>query len=230
MFKRSSVVAAAAVLFASSGLVLAQTEKAPTTTTPAPSKQPQKKGTVPPAKIQPAVKQPGADKQAEVTLKVGDKAPALTVDKWVKGKDVKGFEKGKVYIVEFWATWCKPCRDSIPHLTQTQHDYKDITVIGIAASESKPKDGDADKRLEGLEKFVKEQGDKMDYRVAYDSKRAMSDTWMTPAGQNGIPCAFIVDGEGKIAYIGHPMEMDDAIAKLATKGKAEPKKKTDKKK
>ena len=38
------------------------------------------------------------------TLKVGDPAPALTVDKWVKGEPVKEFKKGEVYVVEFWAT------------------------------------------------------------------------------------------------------------------------------
>jgi thiol-disulfide isomerase/thioredoxin len=43
---------------------------------------------------------------AAPTLKVGDKAPALVVEKWLKGRPVPRFERGRLYVVEFWATWC----------------------------------------------------------------------------------------------------------------------------
>ncbi|MGH7133224.1 MAG: TlpA family protein disulfide reductase [Phycisphaerales bacterium] len=155
-----------------------------------------------------------APAKPEATLKVGDKAPAIAVDKWVKGEPVKGFEKGKVYVVEFWATWCGPCIAMIPHMTEMQKKYKDVTFMSIAASERMPKDG-ADKRLENVEKFVKDQGDKMGYRVGYDSKRAMGTSYMTAAGQNGIPCSFLVDGEGKIAWIGHPSKLEAELEKIA---------------
>src|SRR5260221_10369818 len=42
-------------------------------------------------------------------LSVGDPAPKLEVKEFVKGSPVKSFEKGKNYVVEFWATWCRPC-------------------------------------------------------------------------------------------------------------------------
>src|SRR5215472_3894927 len=53
---------------------------------------------------------------AEGTLLVGDPAPKIEVKEFIKGDEVKKFEKGKFYVVEFWATWCPPCRTSIPHL------------------------------------------------------------------------------------------------------------------
>src|SRR5437868_8519116 len=99
--------------------------------------QPAKKKAAAPAAATPAAAQPAApaDKPADkpaITLKAGDKAPAIKADKWVKGDAVTGFEKGKVYVVEFWATWCGPCKESIPHLTALQKEHKDVTIIGVA--------------------------------------------------------------------------------------------------
>jgi thiol-disulfide isomerase/thioredoxin len=146
-------------------------------------------------------------------LGVGDKAPRLQVKEFVKGDAVKDFDKGKVYVVEFWATWCGPCRTSIPHLTELQKKHKDVTFIGVSAFENDPK---------AVKPFVKEMGDKMDYRVALDSvpagkqprDGAMAKGWMVAAGQTGIPTAFIIDGAGRIAWIGHPMRMDEPLEKI----------------
>ena len=168
--------------------------------------------TVPATKINtPAPAEKKDDKKAEVTLKVGSDAPAITANTWVQGTEVKKFEKGKVYVVEFWATWCGPCIKNIPHLTELQKEYKDVAFIGVAASEHEK---DAKANQDKVEKFVKEKGDDMGYRVAFSGDGNMSKNWMQAAGQNGIPCAFIVDGEGKVAFIGHPAG-DDFSKKLA---------------
>jgi thiol-disulfide isomerase/thioredoxin len=55
-----------------------------------------------------------------VSLKVGDRAPALKVARWLQGDAVTKFEPGKVYVVEFWATWCGPCIRQMPHLAELQ--------------------------------------------------------------------------------------------------------------
>src|SRR5207253_4909684 len=115
--------------------------------------------------------------------------------------------------VEFWATWCGPCRVSIPHLTDLQKKYKDVAFVGVSVWERDTK---------GVKPFVEEMGDKMDYRVALDdvpeggdgNDGAMAKTWMNAAGQNGIPAAFVVNGDGKIAWIGHPMAMDKPLADI----------------
>lgn len=146
-------------------------------------------------------------------LGIGDSAPKLAVKEFIKGDPIAKLEKGKTYVVEFWATWCGPCRTSIPHLTELQKRYKDITFIGVSILENDPKD---------VKPFVEEMGDKMGYRVALDDvpkngKRdegVMAKTWMDAAGQEGIPTAFIVNGDGKIAWIGHPMEMDKPLADI----------------
>ncbi len=146
---------------------------------------------------------------AEPSLKVGDPAPKLQQGKYVQGEPVKEFEPGKAYIVEFWATWCGPCRESIPHLNETYKKFKDkgLIVIGQDCWEE-------DDSL--VAPFVKKMGDKMTYRVALDDKEGskkgkMAETWMGAAGQDGIPTAFLVDTKGKIATICHPMELKEKV-------------------
>ncbi|MCC6675994.1 MAG: redoxin family protein [Phycisphaerales bacterium] len=156
--------------------------------------------------------QPNATTPAAAKLALGDKAPPLAAEKWIKGEPITGFEKGKVYVVEFWATWCGPCKTSIPHLTELQKKYKDkdVRIIGANVWEQYN-----DKTLEKVEKFVADFGEKMEYTVAYDGKsKTIDKAYMKAAGQDGIPTAFIVDREGRVAYIGHPMEMDEPLAKI----------------
>src|SRR5512135_1027090 len=101
------------------------------------------------------------------------------------GDPVKGFEKGKAYIVEFWATWCPPCRASIPHLNEIYKRFKDKGLIVIGQDCSEPNDS-------AVAPFVKKMGDKMTYRVALDDKTGnkngkMAETWMAATGLQGIP-------------------------------------------
>jgi thiol-disulfide isomerase/thioredoxin len=143
------------------------------------------------------------------TLRVGDPAPKIQTGDFVQGAPVTNFENGKAYLVEFWATWCVPCRESIPHLNEIHQKYKDKNLVVIGQ--------DCSERDEALVKpFVAKMGAKMTYRVALDDKKEnkkgkMSETWMAAAGMTGIPNAFLVDTKGIIAWIGHPMNLKDEM-------------------
>jgi thiol-disulfide isomerase/thioredoxin len=152
-----------------------------------------------------------ADEKPDATkkLKVGDPAPKLTVTKYLQGDEVKSFEKDKVYVVEFWATWCGPCIVMMPHLADLAEEMKEkgVTVIGFTSKASRE---EADKAAA----FVKKRGPKLGYRFAWEDGSETNDAWMKAAGQAGIPCSFVVDKAGKIAFIGHPMYLDVVLPKV----------------
>jgi thiol-disulfide isomerase/thioredoxin len=148
-----------------------------------------------------------------ITLKVGDAAPPIVAEKWIKGKPITKFEKGRVYVMEFWATWCGPCRASMPHLSEVARKYKkDADVISFNVKEliaGKNKNGDY---IAKVERFVSRLGDGMDYIVAADVREdVMWNTWLVASGRFGIPVAYIIDQTGKIAWIGHPASVEDPL-------------------
>jgi thiol-disulfide isomerase/thioredoxin len=164
-------------------------------------------------------------------LTIGSPAPALDVEHWVQDGEgrfekVTAFDAGKVYVIEFWATWCGPCIVSMPHLAKTQEKYADKGVQLISIS---------DEDLETVEEFLKRPvrrigagaGDENDqakpetykdltsvYCLTTDPDRSSSNDYLVAAGENGIPTAFIVGKDGMVEWIGHPMSMDGPLAQV----------------
>lgn len=130
----------------------------------------------------------------------GSPAPRLEVKAWVKGDPVASLEKDQTYVVEFWATWCGPCLESIPLLTEVANKHPDVQVIGISILEDNDK--------EQVQDFVARMGDKMDYSVAYGgNKDGMARSWLAAAKQSGIPCAFLVKNN-TVLWVGHPSGLE----------------------
>ncbi len=139
---------------------------------------------------------------------LGAPAAPLQIAEWIKGGPVNLADgRGKtVYVIEFWATWCPPCRTSIPHLTALQKQFKDKNVVFIGVSDEKPA---------VIRPFVQKMGDQMDYVVAADKERKTFADYMSAFGINGIPHAFLVDKEGRVVWQGHPMaELEQSIQSL----------------
>ena len=145
-------------------------------------------------------------------LSVGSVAPELKASRWVKGETVENLDPDQIYVVEFWATWCGPCRSSIPHLTEMAHKYTNAVFIGMNVWER------GEDPEEKVIRFIDKMGDQMNYRVAMDSHdQFMARHWMEAAGAKGIPTAFVVL-QGKVAWIGHPMNGLEEVLQASTEG------------
>jgi len=129
-------------------------------------------------------------------LAIGDPAPALTVTEWI-GPTPTTFAPGRVYVVEFFASWCQPCQKSIPDLKRVAKRQADqVTVIGVAAAERQGR--------EPVMAYVDQAG--VTYPVAYVEDEKVFRQWMWGARVSGLPWVFVVDRAGRIAWWGQPFE------------------------
>lgn len=173
----------------------------------------------------------GACRAGDELLTVGSQAPELNIEHWIsKGpgnaKPVTRFEPGKVYVVEFWATWCGPCIQGMPHLVQLQKEYaeKGVRIIGVSNEDLEtvqeflaremPQRGSEDESKDKA-KAPSTFGELTSaYSLTCDPDGSTDESYMTAAYQSTIPKAFIVGKDGKIEWIGHPGEMDDPLREV----------------
>lgn len=147
------------------------------------------------------------------TLVIGDAAPALVVTDWVKGSPIDAFAKGRVYAVEFWSTTAPPCRKTTPVMSELQAVFKDkkLTVLGVSVGEP---GGRAD-----VEAYVRRMGPQMAYTVAYDADGRAAQAYLQASGQDSLPVAFVIDADGRVAWIGHPLDGLDRVVSQVLAGK-----------
>ncbi|MBX3748795.1 MAG: redoxin domain-containing protein [Opitutaceae bacterium] len=149
-------------------------------------------------------------------LKIGTVAPDF-VSQTLDGKDVKLSDfRGKVVILDFWATWCGPCLASMPHTQEVSAHYKDQGVVVLANCTS-----DTRKKFES---WVKANQEKYpDIIWTHDKAERSPDRISRKVfGVGGIPTQFIIDREGKIVdivigYMKGEAILDAALAKAGVK-------------
>jgi cytochrome c biogenesis protein CcmG, thiol:disulfide interchange protein DsbE len=138
---------------------------------------------------------------------VGKAAPDLAIQT-LNGKGKISLEslQGKTVIVDFWATWCGPCKQSFPKLDELSKRLGDkVEVVGISVDDDK----------KGVVEFAKENG--ATFAIGWDDGHAIAEKWKVGT----MPTTFIVDGSGKVRFIhdgyheGETKTMEKEIASIA---------------
>ncbi len=151
-------------------------------------------------------------------LSVGDDAPPIMFSEFLKGDRLVSFELGKVYVLDFWATWCGPCKATLPHFSDLQDKYPQAIFLGVAVMEPD---------LEKARSFIEEAGDQIRFRIVMEEPPLpcedplagfarpggwMAKHWWYASYQHGVPVTFIVTSSGEIAWIGHPLEVEEPLS------------------
>lgn len=112
-------------------------------------------------------------------------------------------KKGKVVLVNLWATWCGPCRGEMPHLVELQEKYKDkgFEIIGL--------DTDPESK-EAIEKFAKDM--KLNYTLGW-ANETLANEMVKITRLNGIPQSILINREGQLTgvFTGGSMKVVDKL-------------------
>ncbi|MEM9373999.1 MAG: TlpA disulfide reductase family protein [Planctomycetota bacterium] len=134
---------------------------------------------------------------------VGDLCPELGLEELLNAPEgsVASLEglRGRLVVLEFWATWCGPCIGAIPHLNELRDEFEDLGVVFISVT-------DEDRAT--VEAF-QETEPAIDGWIGLDTDRSLHDAF----GIRGIPATVVVDGYGRIAARTHPMNLDRELMK-----------------
>jgi cytochrome c biogenesis protein CcmG, thiol:disulfide interchange protein DsbE len=184
IFRRAAVSALVALLIAPAGM--AQTTSPAKKGTPTEASKPSSAGDSTKKVEYPATPTKKVNAQRDFRNK---KAPTFTVEKWLNRQPNR---ENKTVLIDFWATWCPPCRALVPELVSWHDKYKDDLVI-IGISNEAPGD---------VAKFILDQ--KVNYAMAIDTKKKMS----REVGVGGIPHVLVISSDGIVRWQGFPMGED----------------------
>ncbi len=139
----------------------------------------------------------------------GNPAPPLNLEKLLQAPADAGASwdafKGKVVVLEFWATWCGPCIEAIPHLNELADEFKEKGVQFIAIT---------DEKESVVQPFLKRKA--MRAWIGLDTDRSMFKDY----GVSGIPHTVVVGTNGVIAWVTHPTGLSAAMLNDVLAGKA----------
>lgn len=143
-------------------------------------------------------KKDSADSTNSAASKSSEYPPVSSNIMQAEIKDVDGGtfkledKKGKIVLINLWATWCGPCREEMPALVELQEKYKDrdFEIIGL--------DSDDEETPEQIKAFAEKM--KLNYQLGYADANMMNN-FIKISKFNGIPQSFLIDREGKLRNV-----------------------------
>lgn len=129
-------------------------------------------------------------------VEAGQAAPAFQL-RDLRGQPVSlASLKGKVVVVDFWASWCGPCRDSMPFLEKLNKNYRDkgLVVLGV----------NIDNELKAAHKFLSEVP--VSFAVVNDSDKKVAKAYAPPT----MPSSYLIDREGNVRHVHAGFKASDA--------------------
>ncbi|MEM1071225.1 MAG: redoxin family protein [Planctomycetota bacterium] len=135
-------------------------------------------------------------------FRVGDAAPSISWVAWPQGEPRARLSDGRVTVVDFWATWCGPCVQTMPHLSDLADAKADagVDVIGVSIDTGP-------NSVSLVERFLEDRSEQVRFEVLV-ADGGMRDRWFEAAGLSAIPTTMVIDGDGRLVWVGHPMATD----------------------
>jgi thiol-disulfide isomerase/thioredoxin len=156
-------------------------------------------------------------------LTVGDPAPPLVIEKWIRGGPGSHPQPGTAYVLDFAAPWCAPCLALLPHLSNVQDRFatRKVRVVAIFGPDT------SGTTAEQVQALVAAAGGTLRMEVAYDARDRREEpaldvfhgqtarAYLERAALDGIPASFVIDRAGRIAWIGSPSQVAGVVERVA---------------
>lgn len=124
------------------------------------------------------------NKQVWATSYINQEAPSIASVQWLTDQPEM---EGKFILIDFWATWCKPCKKGIPQMNTYSETFKDdLVVIGISA--------ESETKVKSMKTPI------IEYYSALDSNKTLNNRY----GIQGIPHVVLIDPKGIVRWEGFP--------------------------
>lgn len=138
---------------------------------------------------------------------IGSKVWKLEFTHWLKNPPADSNFDGRLKVLEFWATWCRPCLRAIPHMNALQQEFQDSAIVFLSVTHQGPEDTRATIAKYNFETIVVSDSTQRVHqllRIAYN-------------GTMGLPRTVIVDAENNIRWYGNPQSLSPKLIRRMLK-------------
>lgn len=135
---------------------------------------------------------------------IGTQINALSFTDYIQNEPVSRDFSGKLKVLEFWATWCKPCLKAVPHMNYLHRKFKDQNVVFLSVTYQKPEETKRTLEKVNFETIV----------VSDQTRELHRNLNIEVNGYMPIPRTVLIDSENRIVWYGSPKELTEEIIEM----------------